>query len=440
MLPRRQFLAVGTALAAGPAAPAIRRARAAPGQTLRIGYILPLGSQVGAGATAFADEVAKRSGGRITVQQFPDATLGADVELLKGVQLGSIDLVCSTGLGLSSVPPEASELNIPFLFNSIAHAHAVLDGPMGEAFRKQFAAKDLVMLDWSESGLRHMTNSKHPIVTPDDMKGLTMRMPPSDVMTKGFRALGAEPASLPLPQLFEALRARQIRWTGKPDRHDPRSQVRSGAEVPHAQRTRLRSRGIPDVADVFDELSAEDKTTFIDAAKVGKQAARKFATELEAAGVQALRQAGMTVQGEIDRQRFASAMQAVMPEFEQRFGRELDRRDQKGRLSECRVRHRDSRRQPPFAVHIVDAQARIWWLRCCPRFAGGVGAGGVARHGVSPRGGRTSEPGQRPGERLDRSRVAGRRRPCSRRAIRAVGDHGRSEGGARQPDPARSDS
>jgi Bacterial extracellular solute-binding protein, family 7 len=66
--------------------------------------------------------------------QFPNAAPGADVELLKGVQLGSIDLACSTGLGLTSVLPEASELNIPFLFNSIAHAHAVLDGPMGESF------------------------------------------------------------------------------------------------------------------------------------------------------------------------------------------------------------------------------------------------------------------------------------------------------------------
>ena len=323
MLPRRQFLAVGSAIAAGLATPAIRRARAASAQTLRIGYILPLASQVGAGATAFADEVAKRLGGRITVQQFPDAALGADIELLKGVQLGSIDLACSTGLELTSVLPEASVLNIPFLFNSIAHAHAVLDGPMGESFRKQFIAKDLVMLDWSESGLRHMTNSKHPIVTPDDMKGLTMRMPPSDVMVKGFRALGAEPASLPLPQLFEALRA------GKFDgQENPIATIRA-AKFDQVQKFLTLSGHAYDPAvflmspDVFDELSTEDKAVFTEAARLGKQAARKFAAESEAAGVAALRQAGMTVQGEIDRQRFASAMQAVMPEFEQRFGREL---------------------------------------------------------------------------------------------------------------------
>ena len=272
MLPRRQFLAVGTALAAGLATPAIRRARAASAQTLRIGYILPLARRSAPERPPSPMKSPSVPGGRITVQQFPDATLGADVELLKGVQLGSIDLACSTGLGLPSVLPEASVLNIPFLFNSIAHAHAVLDGPMGEAFRKQFAAKDLVMLDWSESGLRHMTNSKHPIVTPDDMKGLTMRMPPSDVMVKGFRALGAEPASLPLPQLFEALRA------GKFDgQENPIATIRA-AKFDQVQKFLTLSGHAYDPAvflmspDVFDELSAEDKTAFIDAAKLGKQA------------------------------------------------------------------------------------------------------------------------------------------------------------------------
>jgi TRAP-type transport system periplasmic protein len=100
-------------LASGALAMRAGLARAA-GQTLRIGYILPVQSQLGAGATVFADEVAKRTGGRFVVQQFPDSSLGGDVELLKGVQLGTLMfaisssrhrkslLVCSSG---SAWPP-----------------------------------------------------------------------------------------------------------------------------------------------------------------------------------------------------------------------------------------------------------------------------------------------------------------------------------------------
>ena len=112
-----------------------------------------------------------------------------------------------TGMGLSSVLPEAGVLNIPFLFRDIRHAHAVMDGPIGQSFAKLFAAKDMIMLAWGENGMRHITNSKLNIATPADLKGLKMRVPQSDVLLKGFQALGVDTAQLPFPQLFEALRA-----------------------------------------------------------------------------------------------------------------------------------------------------------------------------------------------------------------------------------------
>lgn len=328
MLPRRNILAAGVGLAAGLAAPAIRRA-AAKGQNLRIGYILPQQSQLGAGATAFADEVAKRTGGRITVQQFPDSSLGGDVELLKGVQLGSIDLAFATGMGLPSVLPEAGVLNIPFLFNSIEHAHAVMDGPIGNSFGKLFAAKDIVMLGWGENGLRHMTNAKHVIATPDDLKGLKMRVPQSDVLLTGFRTLGVDVATLPFPQLFEALRA------GKFDGQENPIATIQAAKFDQVQKFLTLSGHAYDPAvfimspDAFEELSADDKASFIASAKLGGQASRKFAADAEVAGVKALQQGGMTVQTGIDRARFASAMAAANPEFEKRFGRELIERIKK---------------------------------------------------------------------------------------------------------------
>jgi TRAP-type C4-dicarboxylate transport system substrate-binding protein len=74
--------------------------------------------------------------------------------------------------------------------------------------------------------------------------------------------------------------------------------------------------------DGFDDLSAEDKKSFVEAAKLGGEASRKFAAAAETEGVTALRQAGMTVQIDIDRARFASAMAPAMAGFETRFGRD----------------------------------------------------------------------------------------------------------------------
>jgi tripartite ATP-independent transporter DctP family solute receptor len=322
MIGRRQMIFSGIGMTSGVLAAGFGSARAAA-RTLRIGYILPLKSQLGAGASVFADEIAKRTAGRIAIQQFPDATLGGDVELMKGVQLGSIDLAFVTGMGLPSILPTAGVLNIPFLFNNNVHAHAVIDGPVGESFRAKFAAKDLTMLAWGENGLRHMTNAKRPIVTPADLKGLRMRVPQSDVLLKGFQALGVDVAALPFPQLFEALRA------GKFDGQENPIATIVAAKFDQVQKFLTLSGHAYDPAvflmapDAFEELSAEDKASFIEAAKLGGTASRVFAARAETEGVAALRQAGMTVQTSIDRTSFATAMAGANPEFEKMFGLDI---------------------------------------------------------------------------------------------------------------------
>jgi tripartite ATP-independent transporter DctP family solute receptor len=214
-------------------------------------------------------------------------------------------------------------LNIPFLFASVAHAHAVLDGAIGDSFGKSFAAKDMVMLGWGENGLRHITNSKRPIVTPADLQGIHMRLPQSDVLLAGFHALGVEAAPLPFPQLFEALRA------GKFDgQENPIATIRA-AKFDQVQKFLTLSGHAYDPAvfimapDAYDDLSAEDKANFVAAARIGGKASRAFAAKAEADGIGGLKQAGMTVQDGIDRASFAAAMASANPEFEKRFGHDL---------------------------------------------------------------------------------------------------------------------
>jgi tripartite ATP-independent transporter DctP family solute receptor len=321
MLHRRHILLTGAAAASGVFANR-RPARAATG-ALRIGYILPQQSQLGAGATAFAEDIAKRTGGRITIQQFPDAALGGDVELAKGVQLGSIDLAFITGLGVSSVVPDVGIFNIPFLFRDLAHAYAVFDGPIGASFNQRFAARDMVMLAWGENGLRHITNAKHPIASPEDIKGLKMRVPQSEVLVTAFRALGVDTAPLPFPQLYEALRS------GKFDGEENPIATIQAAKFDQVQKFLTLSGHAYDPAvfvvapDVFDELSNEDKGHFVAAAKAGAAASRRFAAETAVAGIAALQKAGMTVQRDIDRAKFAAAMAAANAGFEKQFGKAL---------------------------------------------------------------------------------------------------------------------
>jgi TRAP-type C4-dicarboxylate transport system substrate-binding protein len=177
ILPRRRFTAGAIGLIAGAAATRSRLGRAADRRNLRLGYISSADSPLSAGGTAMADAVARRSAGRIRIRQFPAGALGDEMEMLTAVQLGTLDL---------------RDFRHCLSLQRTGSRTFGARWTIGDNYRQRFAAKDLVALAWGEHGLRHITNAKRPILTPDDLRGLKLRLPQSDVMLLGFRALGAD--------------------------------------------------------------------------------------------------------------------------------------------------------------------------------------------------------------------------------------------------------
>jgi tripartite ATP-independent transporter DctP family solute receptor len=292
-------------------------------RNLKLGYILSPDSQLGAGATLFADEIAKRTQGRYRIEQYPNSALGGEIEMLKAVQLGTVDLAFITGAPLPNFVSDVGVFNIPFIFRDVDHAHAVLDSPIGRSYLEKFRDKGLVGLAWGENGMRHITNSKHEIRAPADLKGLRLRLPQSDVMLTGFKALGADVSPLPFPQLYGALQSGQF-----DGQENPIATIQS-SKFNQVQKYLTLTGHVYDPAilfisiDDFDELSPEDKRSFIEAAKLAGEASRRFAAAAEAKGVSGLAQAGMQVIKDVDRNKFAAAMASANPEFDQRFGSEL---------------------------------------------------------------------------------------------------------------------
>jgi len=289
-------------------------------KTYRIGYILSTESQLGAGAIAFADAVAKQSGNKIKIEQQPNAALGGEVEMLNGLQLGTVDFAFITGAPLPNIIPAVGVFNIPFIFRDIAHAHAVLDSPLGLSYLEKFKDKEMVALAWGENGLRHITNSKRPIKTPEDIKGLKLRLPQSDVMRIGFKELGVDTVSLPFPQVFGALQSGQI-----DGQENPISTIVSSKFAQVQQYLSLTGH-VYDPAVIlvskatWEELSGEEQAILVEAAKVGAKASRDYNAKEAKAGVENLRKQGMEVTDQIDRAKFAAAVQPAYPEFEKMYG------------------------------------------------------------------------------------------------------------------------
>ena len=292
-------------------------------KVLKLGYILSTDSQLGAGGTVFADEIAKRMQGRYRIDQYPNSALGGEVEMLKAVKLGTVDLAFITGAPLPNIMPGIGVFNIPFLFRDLAHAHAVLDGTIGQSYLEKFREGGLVALAWGENGMRHITNSKHEIRSPEDLKGLKLRVPQSDVMLAGFKALGSDVRPLAFPQLYGALQSGQF-----DGQENPIATIQS-SKFNQVQKYLSLTGHVYDPAilfmstEDFDDLAADDKRSFIAAAQLAGDASRQFAAAAEAKGVSELAQTGMQVIKDIDRSKFAAEMASANLDFDRRFGSEL---------------------------------------------------------------------------------------------------------------------
>ncbi len=157
-------------------------------------------------AIKFADRVKEKSNGQITIVVEDSAKLGDDMAMVASLTTGKLDLSINSQGTLATLVPELSALGLPYAFAASANAWAVLDGPVGQDLAKKLEAKNMILLGWMDNGIRQITNSKHPIVKPEDMKGLRIRTTPDKSIMDTMIALGAVPVPMNFSIVYEALK------------------------------------------------------------------------------------------------------------------------------------------------------------------------------------------------------------------------------------------
>lgn len=161
-------------------------------------------------AYTFKEQVEALSNGSITVDLYPAAQLGDATSMLTQVEAGTLEacMIVSNGQFATSYYPDLGFLDIPFLFESSQEAYDLLN-PEGEFFldlQSDISEKTGIRpLVFFNEGLRHITNSKHEIRTPEDMKGLKIRTMNVTAHMKMFEALGTQPTNVSWNELYTAL-------------------------------------------------------------------------------------------------------------------------------------------------------------------------------------------------------------------------------------------
>ena len=157
-------------------------------------------------ALAFKEHVEKSTNGSLKVEIYPAGQLGPAQQVMEGLRLGTVEMAVVHDGGIPGVYKTFNIFGLPYLFNDHAHAYAVLDGQFGKDLAEDMRKRTGIRLAaYADNGIRHFTNSKRPIRTPDDMKGLKMRVQPSPVFVKLVESLGASPTAIDWGELPAAL-------------------------------------------------------------------------------------------------------------------------------------------------------------------------------------------------------------------------------------------
>ncbi|HWK47416.1 MAG TPA: TRAP transporter substrate-binding protein [Stellaceae bacterium] len=158
-----------------------------------------------------AEKINAETKGRVEIKIFPSSQLGGDTDMLSQVRSGALEFFTLSGLILSTLVPVASINGIGFAFKDYGEVWKAMDGDLGNHVRTAIGKVGLIAFDkMFDNGYRQTTTSTKPIQTPDDFKGLKIRVPVSPLWTSMFKDFGASPTSINFAEVYSALQTKVV--------------------------------------------------------------------------------------------------------------------------------------------------------------------------------------------------------------------------------------
>lgn len=273
----------------------------------------------------FKELVEKNSDGQISVEIYPNGQLGGEREMIEAVQLGNLTMAAPSSAPLTGFSPGMFLWDTPYLFSDAEMAHKVLDGEIGQEVLDSLSEVGIKGLGYWENGFRHLMNSKHPVETIADMKGIKLRTLESSEQIKAWNSTGANSTPIAFTELFTALQQGTV----------------DGAEAPLALMYAMKYQDVQDYLtltghmyspwpviinkDFFESLPEDLQEVVQDAVYETRTHNRKLSADDEAASLDLLTDAGMEAveMSEEEKNEFRDAMKVVYPDIEKLAGEEL---------------------------------------------------------------------------------------------------------------------
>jgi C4-dicarboxylate-binding protein DctP len=181
------------------------RANAEPPIVIKFSHVTAPGAHKSVAAEKFKELAEKALGNRIRIELYPNSQLYKDKEEMEALQLGAVQMLCPS---LSKFGPlgikDFEVFDLPYLFSSYADVNKITQGPIGKELLKKLESKGIKGLTYWNNGFK-ILSANQPLITPDDMLGLKMRIQASKVIDSQMMALGAMPQVMAYSEAYQAL-------------------------------------------------------------------------------------------------------------------------------------------------------------------------------------------------------------------------------------------
>jgi tripartite ATP-independent transporter DctP family solute receptor len=291
-------------------------------RTIKYAVIYDIKHPHGLGAQKFADLVAQRSGNKIKVKVYPNATLGGEVAIISAMQGGTVEMAAMATSQLVGVIKDFAALDLPFLFNNEMEVDRVVDGPVGKMFLDKMPEKRLIGLSWFEHGFRNLTNSRRPVTKLEEIQGLKIRVEQNAVAVDTWNALGTNAVPMPFPELYTALEQKVVDGQENPYSTVDSSKFYEVQKYLSVTKHKYTPLVVTVSKKFWDQLSADEKKLIQDAATEAAVYQRKANRDLNEQYLQSLKKTGMQVDeipaAELARMR--AKVQPVVDKYSKQIG------------------------------------------------------------------------------------------------------------------------
>ena len=275
-----------------------------------------------AGGEKFGELLKAKTNGAMDVKVYAESSLGNAQSAISGTRAGTIDVVISGSSNYTGILPLLGVFDIPFMFKDTAHAYRVLDGKIGQEIMEKLRDSGLKGLAYWDTGWRELTNSRGPVRTPADVKGLKVRTNGSPAHNETWKLLGANPVPMPIGELYAALEMKTV-----DSQEQSLGLLYSGkfyevqkylSMTNHAYSALLVAMN----KQKFDALSPAHQKAVIEAALEAGTYQRKLNNDNMQKIIAEVKKAGLQVIENVDPAPFLEATKSVRTTFTAKFGGE----------------------------------------------------------------------------------------------------------------------